>query len=79
MARWGDHRGRVEAARQLITIDHGHIDLSLPALARAERTARAAPTSAAERAAAQEYMKARGYEHQQLSIPPPTCAKVNTR
>jgi len=26
MARWGDHRGRVEAARQRITVDHGYID-----------------------------------------------------
>jgi len=28
---------------------------------------------------AQEFMKARGYEHRQLRILPPTCAKVNTR
>jgi len=35
---------------------------------RAERTARAVPTWAAERAAAQEHMKARGYEHRQLRI-----------
>jgi len=79
MARWGDHRDRVEAARQRITVDYGYIDLSLPALVRAERTARAVPTSAAERAAAQEHMKVRGYEHRQLRILPPTCAKVNTR
>jgi len=51
MARWGNHRDRVEAARRRITVEHGYIDLSLPALVRAERTARAVPTSAAERAA----------------------------
>ena len=51
MARWGNHRDRVEVARRRITVEHGYIDLSLPALVRAERTARAVPTSAAERAA----------------------------
>ena len=51
MARWGKHRDRVEAAQRRITVEHGYIDLSLPALVRAGRAARAVPTSAAERVA----------------------------
>ena len=51
MARWGNHRGRVEAARRRITVENGYIDLSLPTLVRAERAAWTVPTSAAERAA----------------------------
>jgi len=51
MARWGDHKDSVKAARQHIAVDHGHINLPLSALVRAECTARAVPTSAAERAA----------------------------
>jgi len=51
MARWGNHRDLVEAARRRITVEYGYSDLSLPALVRAERTARAVPTPAAERAA----------------------------
>ena len=47
----GIHRDRVEAAQRRITVEHGYIDLSLPALVRAGRAARAVPTSAAERAA----------------------------
>ena len=51
MARWGKHRDRVEAAQRRITVEHGYIDLSLPALVRAGRAERAVSTSAAERAA----------------------------
>jgi len=47
----GNHRGRAEAARRRITVEQEHIDLSLLALVRAERTAWAVPTPAAERAA----------------------------
>jgi hypothetical protein len=43
MARWDEHERRVQAARGRLPVDHGYIDLSLPALVRAERSARAVP------------------------------------
>ena len=50
MARWDEHERRVQAARGRLSVDHGYINLSLPALVGMERSARAVPTSAAERA-----------------------------
>jgi len=44
-------QGPCRGGRQRITVDHGHIDLSLSALVRAECTARDVQTLAAERAA----------------------------
>jgi len=53
MARWDEHERRVQAARGRLQVDHGYIDLSLPALVGMKRSARerAVSTSAAERAA----------------------------
>ena len=54
MDRWDEHERRAQDARGRLPIDHGYIDLSLPALVGMGRLARAVPTSAAERAANRE-------------------------